>query len=71
MAEAKAPAPEKAGKSAADLLIEMQLEEKRLKAINPLAIESDEAVVGEKTEDGVPIGSRRVFADGAVLETYA
>ena len=33
--------------------------------------QSDEAVVGEKTEDGVPIGSRRVFADGAVLETYA
>lgn len=71
MAEAKAPVPEKAAKTAADLLIEMQLEEKRLKSINPLVVTEESAVEGRKNEDGADITTRKVFADGAVLESYA
>lgn len=74
MAEAKTPAAKAdatEAKSAADLLIEMQLEEKRRLSINPLVIESEDAVSGETTEEGVSIATRRVYADGAVLESYA
>lgn len=71
MAEAKAPAPVKAEKSAADLLIELQLEEKRIKSINPLVVTEESVVEGKTNIDGTGIATRKVFADGAVLESYA
>ncbi|TAE78760.1 MAG: hypothetical protein EAZ84_00385 [Verrucomicrobia bacterium] len=74
MAEAKTPAAKADAaetKSAADILVEMQLEEKRRLSINPLVVTEDTVVVGETTEDGTSISARRVFADGAVLESYA
>lgn len=68
MTEAKKTPAEK---SAADVLIEMQLEAERQKQINPLAIVEDTEVKGEKNEDGVGIAHRRVFANGTVVENYA
>lgn len=62
----KAPAE----KSAADILIEMQLEEKRLAAINPLAREETPVKKGEKHEDGAAIDTRHTYANGAIVETY-
>lgn len=69
MTEAKkSPAAEK---SAADILIEMQLEAERQKHINPLAVVEDTPVKGEKNEAGVAVTHRRVFANGTVVETYS
>lgn len=68
MAEAKStPVAEK---SAADLLIEMQLAEKVRKETNPMAV-ADEAEVSEKTDDGTTIINRRTYANGTVLETFS
>lgn len=68
--ETKAVA-ETAEKSAADLLIEMQLKAEKEKALNPMAIDSIEEVKGEKTSEGVNIATRIVFANGSVLEALA
>ncbi len=68
MAEAKTPPATE--KSAADLLIEMQLAEKVRKETNPMAV-ADEAEVSEKTDEGTTIINRRTYANGTVLETFS
>lgn len=81
-ADATAPATETAAaveaapvtaatKTAADILIEMQLEEQRKKATNPLVVVSEETIDAELEEGKGVVVARKVFADGAVLETYA
>lgn len=71
MSNTKATAPAVDTKSATDLLIEMQLAEQIRKNTNPLAVTEQGPVSGEKTGDGVTIGERTVFANGAVLENLA
>lgn len=60
-----------AKKSAADILIEMQLEEKRKASANPMVIVSEEFIDAERIEGKGVVVHRKVFADGAVLENYA
>ena len=66
----KTPA-EAGAKSAADLLIEMQLEKERKAAINPMAVTEEVEPKGEKTEDGAKIMKRITFANGTVAELYS
>lgn len=69
MAEAKTTPAD--AKSAADVLIEMQLKEKLEKSINPLAV-TEESVDGKtETDSGTVIAARRVYANGSVLESYS
>lgn len=60
-----------APKSAADLLIEMQLEKELRASVNPLAVVEVETPKGEKNDSGADVVSRVTFANGAVLENYA
>lgn len=72
-AKNEAPAAaEAADKTAADLLIEMQLEKERQAAINPMVvIETTEVSAKDKNEAGVSVVARTVYANGTVLESYA
>ena len=74
MATKSAPAPEaetEAPKSAADLLIQMQLEKELEAKRNPLAVTDVAEVSDAKNEAGTSIVQRQVFANGTVLENYA
>jgi hypothetical protein len=61
-------------KSAADLLIEMQLKAEQEKQTNPLAVESVELVDDKtevRTDQGAKLVSVTKYANGTVLKNFA
>lgn len=60
-----------AQKSAAEILVEMQLAKEIKAQRNPLAVVESRKPKGQKNEEGVKIASEIVFENGSVVQNYA